>query len=134
MKLRSKMFISDVVILTPLHRMLEAVKQLGSGSGDLRYRLEEKGNDEVTALSRGFNAFIDHLDNTFSTLLGSITRMEPMSQDVNDVNVKLSKASSSMHHQSQQVQDQMMHSAEISRLVSGELEGIQHASFDRQRE
>ena len=115
-------------ILAPLHRMLEAVKQLGSGSGDLRYRLEEKGNDEVTALSRSFNAFIDHLDNTFSTLLGSITRMEPMSQDVNDVNVKLTKASNSMHHQSQQVQDQMMHSAEISRLVSGELEGIQHAS------
>lgn len=115
-------------ILAPLNHMLQAVKQLGSGSGDLRYRLEEKGNDEVTELSRSFNAFIDHLDATFSTLLGSIKRMEPMSQDVNDVNVKLTKASNSMHHQSQQVQDQMTHSAEISQLVSGELEGIQQAS------
>ncbi len=51
-----------------------------------------------------------------------------MSQDVNDVNVKLTKASNSMHHQSQQVQEQMTHSAEISQLVSGELEGIQQAS------
>ncbi|WP_237733470.1 methyl-accepting chemotaxis protein [Vibrio fluvialis] len=115
-------------ILAPLNHMLQAVKQLGSGSGDLRYRLEEKGNDEVTELPRSFNAFIDHLDATFSTLLGSIKRMEPMSQDVNDVNVKLTKASNSMHHQSQQVQDQMTHSAEISQLVSGELEGIQQAS------
>ncbi|ELN6932368.1 methyl-accepting chemotaxis protein [Vibrio navarrensis] len=115
-------------IIAPLDRMLQAVKQLGSGSGDLRYRLDENGNNEVTELSRSFNAFIDHLDNTFSTLLGSITRMSPMSQDVNDVNVKLTGASNSMQHQSRQVQEQMTHSAEISQLVSGELEGIEQAS------
>lgn len=115
-------------ILAPLSRMLEAVKQLGSGSGDLRYRLEEKGNDEITELSRGFNAFIDHLDNTFSSLLGSIQRMAPMSQDVNDLNVKLSGASNAMQDQSQQVRDQMNLSTETSQLVTGELAGIQDAS------
>lgn len=121
-------FVMSRSILAPLNRMQNTVKQLGSGSGDLRYRLEEKGNDEITDLSRGFNAFIAHLDDTFSSLLGSIQRMEPMSQDVDDLNAKLSGASTSMHDQSQQVREQMNQSAETSQLVTGELEGIQHAS------
>lgn len=123
-------FVMSRSILAPLNRMQNTVKQLGSGSGDLRYRLEEKGNDEITDLSRGFNTFIAHLDNTFSSLLGSIQRMDPMSQDVDDLNAKLSGASTSMHEQSQQVREQMNQSAKTSQLVTGELEGIQQASSD----
>ncbi|WP_261840783.1 methyl-accepting chemotaxis protein [Aliamphritea ceti] len=44
-------------VLTPLNQVVEAMREIGEGDGNLGNRLEEKGNDELTDLARSFNLF-----------------------------------------------------------------------------
>lgn len=50
-------FITLQSVLNPLNKVVVAMKEIGEGDGDLGRRLEEKGSDELTDLSRSFNLF-----------------------------------------------------------------------------
>ncbi|MGF1680703.1 methyl-accepting chemotaxis protein [Photobacterium minamisatsumaniensis] len=45
-------------ITRPIERLAHIFKDLGQGDGDLRHRIDIKGNDEIAQLSEGFNSFI----------------------------------------------------------------------------
>jgi methyl-accepting chemotaxis protein len=44
-----------------LSRVRDAMQEIGSGSGDLTKRLPATGNDEVAAIARSFNLFVDKM-------------------------------------------------------------------------
>lgn len=117
-------------VITPISHMHDTVKQLSSGDGDLTIRLPSKGNDELSALAKSFNDFIEHLDTTFSQLLASIVRMKPMSIDVTEVNQELITSSDNLHKQSDIVRDELNNTLNSSQLVADEVGGIQQASQD----
>ncbi|WED21324.1 methyl-accepting chemotaxis protein [Vibrio sp. JC009] len=48
-------------ITRPIQRLTAVFKDLGQGEGDLRYRIDTKGQDEMAQLSRGFNSFISKI-------------------------------------------------------------------------
>ncbi|PCE65118.1 methyl-accepting chemotaxis protein [Salinivibrio sp. YCSC6] len=47
----------------PLIKLKQAVLDLSKGSGDLTARLEVNGNDDLAQISRGFNTFVENLQN-----------------------------------------------------------------------
>lgn len=115
-------------VITPITQMHETVEQLSSGDGDLTIRLPCKGKDELSALAQKFNEFIEHLDVTFSQLLASIVRMEPMSTDVKEVNRELITSSENLYKQSNIVREELNNSLGSSQSVANEVSGIQQAS------
>ncbi len=67
---------------------------------------------------------------TFSQLLASIVRMEPMSIDVKEVNEELIMSSNNLHKQSDLVRKELNSTLQSSKLVSEEIGGILQASSE----
>ncbi|WP_220720475.1 methyl-accepting chemotaxis protein [Agarivorans litoreus] len=115
-------------ITAPVRKMLTTVSQLSSGQGDLRIRLAEKGDDEISTLAKGVNQFIGYLDQTYSKLMGSIIRMAPMSEDVKDINDSLSGYAKNTQEQSENLREQLTLALKSSHTVTQELNNIKSAA------
>ncbi|MBK3869078.1 HAMP domain-containing protein [Pseudomonas stutzeri] len=50
-----------LVVLRPMRRLLDRLRQIAEGDGDLRARLDVHSADELGQLSRAFNRFLDKL-------------------------------------------------------------------------
>lgn len=97
-----------VIITKPINHVVDTIYDIAQGEGDLTQRLKIKGKDETAILSKGINLFIEHIDNTFSSILDSVVRLIPISQDMADVNSKISSSSN----------EQKKHSDEINKLLA----------------
>jgi methyl-accepting chemotaxis protein len=49
-------------VFTPLHRVVERIKDVSEGEGDLTSRLDLSSRDEIGALAGGFNTFVEKLE------------------------------------------------------------------------
>ncbi|MEW6682260.1 MAG: methyl-accepting chemotaxis protein, partial [Nitrospirota bacterium] len=49
-------------VFTPLHRVVERIKNVSEGEGDLTSRLDLSSRDEIGALAGGFNRFVEKLE------------------------------------------------------------------------
>lgn len=87
-------------ITQPLRRSMQAMANIASGEADLTRSLEVSGNDELTALSRDFNAFTQKLRRVISGLLETAGALEQSSTALGGV-------ASQAHSQSQQQSQQM---------------------------
>jgi len=121
-------------ITAPIREMMKAVNTLSSGQGDLRLRLAEKGNDEIATLAKGINNFTSYLDNTFSSIMGSIVRMPPMSEDVKDINQALILYADKTQKQSRKVHEELVVALNISHDVESELNNIKSAATNASQE
>lgn len=54
-------FITLRYVLSPLGDVVQAMREIAEGDGDLGRRLEEKGNDELTELAHSFNLFASNV-------------------------------------------------------------------------
>lgn len=115
-------------VTSPLRKMVGTVHDLSSGSGDLRYRLESSGSNELSTLSAGFNYFIEYLDSTFSNLLSAIARLKPISEDVQEINDILTRHAADTQSQSDEVRNSLTLSLETSHTVESELTNIKSAT------
>ncbi|MGO1245899.1 MAG: methyl-accepting chemotaxis protein [Oceanisphaera sp.] len=69
-------------ILHPVNATVFALQEISGGEADLRQRLDEKGKDEVSQLSKSFNEFCSRLAQT-------VRKLSPISQEVNDASERL---------------------------------------------
>lgn len=59
-------------ITRPLDATVNAMREIGSGDGDLTVRLSEQGRDEVTELAQHFNAFTNKIQRLVTDVKSSI--------------------------------------------------------------
>lgn len=78
-------------ISSNLNNVVEKLKDMDSGEGDLTQRLESKGNDEIGELVKWFNVFIDKLDVTMSESLSNIYNVQVASTEISKGNSFLSR-------------------------------------------
>lgn len=71
-------FVTQVVV-TPLQQTAESLIAVAEGEGDLSSRLDSDGKDEVAALSRAFNTFIQHIQ---KTVREAVSATSTLSQEV----------------------------------------------------
>lgn len=86
-----------------LCRVVESLRNIASGEGDLSQRLQEPNDLEMRQLSHNFNQFVDKIDHLIGSLKGSSAQLIPISRDLADSN------KDGMHH----IEQQQTFSAEV---------------------
>ncbi|GAB3482143.1 methyl-accepting chemotaxis protein [Marinomonas epiphytica] len=112
------------IIVKPIDEMVSLMKDIAEGEGDLTQRLPVKGEDELSKLAKGINSFIGHIDGTFASVLGSVIRLKPISDDLSDVNQSLGKATDQQKQQAEKVNLCLQETNESTLLVEKELKQI----------
>lgn len=69
-------------ITQPLDEAVEALENIASGEGDLTLQLAERGNDELSALSKNFNLFNHKLRSIIEQLLSSATQLRQSADEL----------------------------------------------------
>lgn len=85
-------------LFIPLQTAVNAMLNIGEGEGDLTKRLVEKGNNELTALAKGFNLFSGHIQTVILELREAIEKIAASSAELS------STADSTDHALAQQQQ------------------------------
>ncbi len=116
------------LLLKPVLMMLSTVNNIAEGEGNLTQRLDVRGHDELAELSTGINAFIAHIDSTFSKVLKSVVRLVPISQDLNEVNSRLVAATTAQRRQADAVNQHLQHTHVATQQVDTELQAIRSAA------
>lgn len=118
------------VIVRPIDEMVKLMHDIAEGEGDLTQRLPTKSKDELADLAKGINLFITHIDKTFSSVLGSVVRLKPISEDMADVNSKLASATENQKTQAEQVNLRLEDTNESTKIVESELSQINQATIE----
>ena len=80
---------SIVLLITRnLNTMLESLKDIASGEGDLTKRIVQDSDDEIGALIHWFNQFMDKLHNSIENVVNSIDPLTRLSTDLRDMTTK----------------------------------------------
>lgn len=116
------------IMVKPLVSLGHTMEELASGEGDLTKRLPVKGKDEAAQLANKVNIFIDHLDNTFSSLMKTIVRLVPISAEQADVNGSLTNAISIQKKEADMVNLYLEQTDSASKAVDSDLSNITDAA------
>jgi len=77
-------------ITRPINNMLEALKDLQDGDGDLTHRLKKTSNDELGSIVDMFNAFLEKLHSVISQLVATTNALSVASASIHDSAVRVS--------------------------------------------
>jgi methyl-accepting chemotaxis protein len=69
-------------IVRPLHHVVESLKDIAQGEGDLTRRLEVKTKDEIGELGTGFNIFIEKLQGIIKGVVANSKQVEGASNNL----------------------------------------------------
>ncbi|MBR7889100.1 methyl-accepting chemotaxis protein [Marinomonas sp. A79] len=116
------------IIVRPIDNMVTLMHDIAEGEGDLTQRLPVNSKDELAQLASGINLFIEHIDKTFSSVLSSVVRLKPISEDMADVNNRLTGATDQQKHQADKVNECLSETNESTKQVEVELGEINSAS------
>ncbi len=70
------------VMLRGLSQVRDAMDQIGSGDGDLRHRLQAKGDDEIAHIAHSFNRFVEKIEQVVSDVRRSSQSIAVASQQI----------------------------------------------------
>lgn len=86
-------------ISVPLGKTSHALNNIASGDGDLTQRLDEEGDDELSATAKSFNAFVSKIE---SAMIEVRTASEQLNSASVNLGTSMSKNKSTMHKQQQE--------------------------------
>lgn len=105
----------------PLDRVIEGLKDLSEGEGDLTKRLAITSKDELGVLARLFNNFLDKLQNTIKKVAGNV-------ETLNAASIDLTSVSRGIAAKTAVVGDQSRSAAAETEQASGGIRNIAAAS------
>ena len=80
------------IFTEPLLELLNKVKDLSQGDGDLTHKLEVRSDDEIGRVAKYINLFIEKLRNIVSHITSSIIESKKLSEQVSQTSVKIDKS------------------------------------------
>jgi methyl-accepting chemotaxis protein len=89
-------FIFSRFLTVPIVQMVDMIKDIAQGEGELTKRLPVKTNDELGGLAKWFNIFIHKLQEIIRDLSQSVGIMRMSSKDLSKSSSELAEATSSM--------------------------------------
>ena len=90
------------LVVRPLNRINERLRDVAQGEGDLTRRLPEQGNDEIADTSRWFNAFVGNLQQSIQAVGSGTTALGGSAGRIRDVAGTLTESAAGTTTQAQQ--------------------------------
>ena len=94
-------FIVEYLINRPIKNMIEVFKK--AGSGDLKDRVKINKNDEMAELGRGFNEFLDKIQQMLKEIANSSKNLASSSNDLFSISQKMSSSAEETSEKSNMV-------------------------------
>lgn len=146
-------------ITRPISDLAKVFRDIGEGDGDLRQRLEVKGNDEISQLAQGFNSFVgkihqvvgdvaatsQSLNNSASVVAEQAQMTQNQSQSqrdrtilvvtaINEMGATVNEIAASAAHAADSANDAANETATGQSVVMSAQESIQQLANDELRE
>ena len=96
-------FIISRMVITPLHKLASAFKEIAEGDGDLRRRLDTSRMDETGEVAQGFNTFADKLTNVLGKVVELTQRVGFSAMQLSATAEQISKGTQNQDMQVTQV-------------------------------
>jgi len=109
-------------VLRPLAQLNGAMREVASGDGDLKRRLDETGGDEFAEVARGFNAFAGKIAASIAAIRGQSHDLAGGAEKINETSRTIANDASQQAAALQQV------SASIAELSSMVARTAQHST------
>jgi methyl-accepting chemotaxis protein len=77
-----------VVISRPLTRVVQAMRDIAHGEGDLTQRLQVRGKDEVGQLSDAFNSFVDQVHDVIADVKQAFAQLSSAAERMSEVTIE----------------------------------------------
>jgi len=72
------------MIYRPLHALINSIEDLSGGEGDLTRRLDSRGSDEMSLLSRLFNRFVEKIHTIVVAIKGQMEAVHSSASDLSE--------------------------------------------------
>ncbi len=115
-------------ITTPLKRLIELMKDIASGEGDLSVRLNLDSKDELGELSKWFDTFIQKLENNAEEQRQLQVEVQGSTSDLSAASVQLSTLSTEISDKSSNISDLSNVVAAASEEMSTNMDTISQTS------
>lgn len=114
-------FVSAQVV-SNIKSVANSLNDMTNGEGDLRQRIELKGNNELVELVNSFNGFVDKLQGIIAHITGSTTQLASAAQEMASVSDR------GTHNSAQQQSEVSQVAAAINQMVASVQEVSQNAT------
>ena len=96
-----------LIVTRSISRIVDSLKDIAQGEGDLTRRLEQDGNDELGTLVEWFNVFVNKLHLTIGNVVEVISPLTDVSQQLNALSAQNSDLSTEQSRSSELVSNAM---------------------------
>jgi methyl-accepting chemotaxis protein len=119
-------FVVAGTITSNINNVVNKLRDMDSGEGDLTQRLVSKGSDEIGDLVQSFNAFIERLDSIMGEALGNIDQIKSASSEISAGNGALA---SQTEEQASSLEETASSMEEMTSIVKQNSDNSQEANL-----
>jgi methyl-accepting chemotaxis protein len=127
-------FLASALIIRPIQRIIEMLKDIAQGEGDLTRRLDDSGRDEMAEMARWFNTFIKKIQEMIRKMADNTLVLEDRANTLLSLAGTLSQGASTTSATSEtvlasarQTSENMTAMDQESREASGSIQSISAA-------
>ena len=121
------------IILKPLKESVNAISGLSTGDADLTYRVPEKGNDELTDLSKNVNKFMSMMQSLMKQIADKSTAVNDVVNDLGASSQETASATAEIMANIESVKNQSMNQVEAVSSTN-DIVGISSKSMEQLNE
>ncbi len=124
------------MVVKPLMAAVNAMTDIAEGEGDLTYRLDSNGNDEIAQLGHAFNQFVTKIHGVVSEVISSTTQLSSAASELSIVTGQTSDGVVRQQMETEQVATAMNEMTstvqEVARHAEQAAEAAQNANSQSQ--
>ncbi|MFQ5330119.1 MAG: methyl-accepting chemotaxis protein [Thermodesulfobacteriota bacterium] len=96
-------YFTKLVILGPINKVIERVRDIAEGEGDLTKRLDDSSKDEIGELAACFNIFIGKLNDVIGDIIGNTKKLVTSSSQLLEASSNIASGADEQSGRSTQV-------------------------------
>jgi methyl-accepting chemotaxis protein len=112
-------------ISRPIAKVVDRIKDIAQGEGDLTKRVDQDRRDEMGELGKWFNTFVEKIENIICDIAGGAAQIDGGSEQVSASSQSLSEGASEQAASLQQISSSL---EEIAAMTNQNAEHVQQAS------
>ena len=117
----------------PLKRVSDMMQEIADGDGDLRHRLPEDGNDELSELGRRFNRFVVKIQNTIREVGATTDQLASAAEELSRVASETRQSVQEQGSETDQIASAINEMAATIQQISGNANEVESAASDADR-